>query len=285
MRSPPERWCLPMPWARVVLLVCWSVCPSAQARQPTARETTVGMPGHVEQIVLPGAELEAVPNEDRRAPVILRVAHVFPHGSAFRYDLEYLGLEPGTFDLKAYLRRRDGSSTADLPSLPIVVRPLLPPGQVTPNPLVIHEAPSLGGYRALRIAAAVAWGLGLGAIVYYGFLRRKKLEPEPGIARPPSLADRLRPLVEGALAGQLSQPQLARLERTLIAFWRKRLGLEKADPAEAITALRTHPEAGPLLEQLELWLHRPASGGGVDPVRLLGPYQHLPPDALEGGAA
>jgi hypothetical protein len=92
-------------------------------------------------------------------------------------------------------------------------------------------------------------------------------------------------LVEGALAGQLSQPQLARLERTLLAFWRRRLGLEKADPAEAITTLRAHPEAGPLLEQLEVWLHRPGSRDRVDPARLLAPYQHLPPDALEGGAA
>jgi hypothetical protein len=243
------------------------------------------MPGRIEQLVLPGTELEAVPNDDRRVPVVLRVARVFPHGSAFRYDLEYQGLEPGTFDLKAYLRRKDGSSTADLPSMPIVVRALLPPGQVTPNPLVIHEAPSLGGYRTLRIAAAVAWGLGLAAIIYYGFLRRKKLVAGPGVAQPLSLADRLRPLVEGALAGQLSQPQLARLERTLLAFWRRRLGLEKADPAEAITALRSHPEAGPLLEQLEVWLHRPGSRDSVDPARLLAPYQHLPPDALEGGAA
>ena len=50
----------------------------------------------------------------------------------------------------------------------------LPPGQVMPNPLEIERAPSLGGYRVLQIVAGVVWVLGLLAIVYYGFLRRKK---------------------------------------------------------------------------------------------------------------
>jgi hypothetical protein len=243
------------------------------------------MSGRLEQLVLPGAELEAVPNEDRTAPIVLRVVGVFPHGSAFRYDLEYYGLEPGTFDLKNYLRRKDGSSTADLPSLPVKVLPLLPPGQITPNTLEVREPPSLGGYRTLQIVAGAGWVLGFAAIVYLGFLRRKKVALGPGDVPPHSLADRLRPLVVGALAGKLSQPQLASLERTLIAFWRKRLRLEQDDPARAIETLRSHAEAGPLLEQLEIWLHRPGPTADVDPARLLRPYQQLPPDALEGSAA
>jgi hypothetical protein len=239
------------------------------------------MTGRITQLVLPGSELEAVPHEDRKLPIVLRVVGVYPHGSAFRYDLEYHGLEPGTFDLRNYLRRKDGSSTADLPALPVKVVPLLPPGQVTPHPLQIRETPFLGGYRALQIAVGTVWGLGLVAIIYYGFLRRKTGATGPTAGRPASLADRLRPLVEGAMAGRLSQPQLASLERSLLAYWRKRLHLEKADPAQAIEQLRSHAEAGPLLEQLEHWLHRPGSPGAVDPIRLLEPYQRLPADALE----
>jgi hypothetical protein len=245
------------------------------------RTTTVGMSGRVEQLVLPGPELEAVPNDDRKAPVVLRVVRVFPHGTAFRYDLEYQGLEPGTFDLRNYVRRKDGSSAADLPPLPVRVVAVLPPGQVAPNALEIRKAPFLGGYRALRIVGGTVWGLGLVGIVYWGFLRRKQRVAGPA-AKPLSLADRLRPLVEGAIAGKLSPPQLASLERTLIAFWRKRLRLEDADPGQALETLRSHTQAGPLLGQLEAWLHRPGAGGEVDPVRLLEPYQRLPADALEG---
>lgn len=290
MRSPLGYRSSLTPGTLIGLLVTLSPChlvslslaavPLSLAAQP---ETTVGMAGHIEQLVLPGAELEAVP-QDRKAPVVLRVVQVYPHGSAFRYDLEYYGLEPGTFDLKNYLRRKDGSSTADLPSIPVQVVPLLPPGQVTPNPLEIHRAPALGGYRLLQIAAGTAWVLGLAAIIYFGLIRRKKSAIPSTAAPPASLADRLRPLVEGAIAGELSQTQLASLERALLAYWRKRLSLEMAEPGRAIETLRSHAEAGPLLEQLEVWLHRPGSADVVDPARLLEPYQRLPADALEGSA-
>ena len=43
-----------------------------------------------------------------RRPVVVRIADVYPHGSAFRYDLVYYGLEPGDYDLTEFLRRKDG---------------------------------------------------------------------------------------------------------------------------------------------------------------------------------
>src|SRR5262249_17216196 len=87
--------------------------------------------------------------------------------------------------------------------------------------------------------------------------------------------------VDGAIAGKLSRAELASLERALLAFWRRCLDLEHADPPLAMEMLRAHAEAGPLLEQLEIWLHRPDSAGKVDPVALLKPYQHIPAEALE----
>lgn len=245
-------------------------------------ETSVGMTGRIERLVLPGSELEAAPNEDRQAPVVVRIVRTYPHGSAFRYDLVYHGLEPGAFDLKKLLRRKDGGSTEDLPSIPIKVTPLLPPGQVQPHALEFSKSPFLGGYLALQIAAGIGWVLGLVGIVYHGFLRSRMRSRRAADAKPPTLADRLRPLIDGAMSGKLDRTQLADLERTLIAFWRLRLNLELAEPALAIDSLRKHEEAGPLLEQLEIWLHRPASASIVDPVQLLRPYRDLPADALEG---
>jgi hypothetical protein len=251
------------------------------ARAEDTRATTVGMTGRIEQLVLPGSELEAVPKADRKTPIELRVVRVFPHGSAFRYDLEYQGLEPGSLDLKDYLRRKDGSSAVDLPAIVVQVAPLLQPGQVAPHPLEVRRAPFLGGYQALQIAAGLAWLVGLIAIIYFGFLRRKKHAAGPAAGKPLSLADRLRPLVEGAIAGKLSQPQLASLERSLLAYWRHRLRLDEADPAQAMETLRSHAEAGPLLEQLEVWLHRPGRASSLDLAGLLAPYQRLPADVLE----
>jgi Ca-activated chloride channel family protein len=240
------------------------------------------MTGRFANLVLPGTELEAKPLTDRKAPVVVRVAAVHPHGTAFRYDIEYFGLEPGTHDLRDSLRRKDGSSAADLPPIPIRVNPVRPPGQVEPNDLAVAPGPRLGGYRLLVIGLGVLWGLGLVAIVLSFFFPRRPRPAAADAGRPLTLADRLRPLVEGAVAGRLSTGELADLERALMAYWRKRLRLEAAPPAEAIAALRRHPDAGPLLNRLEEWLHRPGpSAAGVDVGALLAPYRNLPPDALE----
>jgi hypothetical protein len=263
----------------VSLSPCLLVC--AGGDNAEARETSVGMTGKINQLMLPGPELEPVPLEDRKTPVVLRIVRVYPHGSAYRYDLEYQGLEPGTFDLKNYLRRKDGSSMAEVPAIPIKVSALLPPGHVLPNSLEIQPTPFLGGYRTLQIVVVIVWVMGLAAIIYFSFLRRAKRDTD-SLGKPPTtLADRLRPLVEGAMAGKLTQPELASLERTLHAFWRRKLGLEQTEPAEAIMLLHAHAEAGPLLAQLEVWLHQREPQAAVDPALLLAPYRHLPANALE----
>ena len=121
---------------------------------PPASKSTVGMPARIDQRVLEGTELEVRPIDDRRAPIVLRIVDVYPHGKAFRYDLVYYGLEPGTYDLKNLLRRKDGSPTDGLPPIPVLIEPLLPPGQLEPHPLSLAASPGLGGYRLLVISAA-----------------------------------------------------------------------------------------------------------------------------------
>jgi hypothetical protein len=252
----------------LVLIVLLAATP---ARAEDEREVTVGMAGRIDQIVLPGPELEAKPNEDRKLPIVLRVAATYPHGTAFRYDLVYYGLEPGAFDLKDYLRRKDASSTADLPALPVTIRALLPPGQILPSPLEVKAAPALGGYRTALLVGGILWCGGLAAILFVG--RRKKQQQRAAAKRPLTLADRLRPLVEQAMAGTLTPVHRAELERTLLAFWRERLALADVKPAEAFAQLRQHAEAGPLLRCLEEWLHRPEPATAVDVHELLAPYR------------
>lgn len=242
--------------------------------------TTVGMSGRLEGLVLPGDKLEAKPLTDREGEVVVRVASVAPHGTAFRYDIEYFGLEPGTHDLRAYLRRTDGRPADDLPPIVVRVDPVLPPGQVRPNTLRIESPPLFGGYGTLVIVAAVVWVLVLLAVIASFVLPRKRAATI-AVDKPVSLADRLRPLVEGAMAGTLARPELAELERSLLAYWRKRLRLEDADPTLALDTLRADPDAGPLLSHLEDWLHKPGPGETVDVGQLLAPYRDLPPEAID----
>jgi len=240
------------------------------------RSSTVGLPARIDQLVLPGPELEVKPLA-ARTPIVLRIVHVAPHGSAFRYDLEYCGLEPGTFDLANYLRRKDRSAATDLPPLPVTIKSLLPPGQVKPHELEPQPGPHLGGYRLALIIGGVLWLLGFLAILLVGRPRKKAIHQT---ARPVTLADRLRPLIEDAVAGKVEASRLAELERTLIVYWERRLQLSDRKPAEVLAVLRLHAEAGPLLRQLEVWLHRPGAAT-IDVASLLAPYRDLPADGLD----
>jgi hypothetical protein len=233
------------------------------------------------EVILPGPELEAIPRDDRASPIVLRVVRVAPHGSMRRYELEYSGLEPGEYDLRDFLRRKDGSSIADLEPIPITIRAILPPGQIEPNAPVARPTPRPWGYRTLVFVSATLWLLGLAYLLFGG--RRRRTPAAPVALRPRTLAERLRPLVEGAVAGDLDAAGRAELERLLIGYWRRRLGLEGIDPARSLTILRDHAEAGPVFRRLEHWLHRPpgSSTEEVDIAGLLEPYRDLPADRME----
>jgi hypothetical protein len=240
------------------------------------------MPVKIEQLVLPGPELQVAPVTDK-TPVIIRIDAVYPHGTAFRYDLVVYGLEAGEYDLRKYLKRKDGSATDDLPSLAFQVASLLPSGQIEPHEPSAGVLPWMGGYRVIAASVATLWFIGLLWLTFPR--RRRRVQAAAATAPALSLADRLRPLVVDAMAGKLPPARLAELERALVTYWRRRLGLEELAPADAVAQLRAHPEASPLVTQLETWLHRPAGSEQVDVGRLLAPYRNVAPDAFEAGPA
>lgn len=244
--------------------------------QPTS---TVGMPTTIKQLVIPGPEVEVKPIEDLKTPVVIRIDEVYAHGSAHRYDLTYYALKPGAYDLLQYLRRKDGSVLKDVPPVEVVVEASLPSGQVEPHKLASSGGPFLGGYRSLLLSCGLLWSAGLVLILY--LTRRKPGAAQPVAARPMTLADHLKPLVESALAGTLSPGQHAELERLLLGYWRKRLELEYAEPATAMATMRSHPEAGPVVRQLEEWLHKPGGSAAVSVAEMLEPYRDISAEPLE----
>ena len=167
----------------------------------------------------------------------------------------------------------------DVPSILVEIQPVLPPGQIEPNPLVPRSVGRLGGYRTMLLVGGILWIGGLLVILFVGRNRGRAATLSAG--RPASLADRLRGTIEDAVSGKLNQSELAELERMLLAYWRRRLGMEDLDAADAIARLREHEEAGALLKQLERWLHRPETASDIDVAALLEPYRVIPADALE----
>jgi hypothetical protein len=127
------------------------------------------------------------------------------------------------------------------------------------------------------LVGAGFWLLGLLMILFYGRGKTKRPVEE---AKNITVADRLKPLVEAAMAGNIESEQQAELERVLSSFWGKKLRLNHLPATELRTKLRQHPEAGKLLEQIDDWLHKPNSNESnsngtvtVDVANLLKPYQ------------
>jgi len=279
----------------VAIFAFGSIAAAADAAMPTTMPA-VGVEGKIE-IALPGPLLQAKPVTDK-APLLLRIASTqpAPRREDVWYDLRYMGLVPGAHDLKNYLVRADGSSTADLPTIQVAVLGLLPEehtGELIRN--AGARWPFFGGYRVVMVAVAVMW---VGLLVPLIFWRRQK-RAKAAAPPPPqkTFADRLRPLIDRAANGTLTIEEKGKLERMLLWYWQQRLALTADSPAEAIAALRRHEQAGELLRALEQWLHRrpgSATTTTTDINTLLTPYRDAPdpgevrePRALEaaGGVA
>ncbi len=207
------------------------------------------------------------------APWSVRIVAAYRHGTDFRYDLEYCGLEAGRFDLRDYLQRKDRSSLETVPPFFVEIESRLPAGQIVPTPSPAASLPRIGGYRYWMAGLAGLW---LVAAAWMALGNRRRRTQTAQAESPPSLAERLRPLVADAVNGRLSPDRQAELERLLLGYWRQRLGLEEADPVTALGAIRRHSEAGALLRHVEDWLHRPGGAGQVDIAPILAPYQELP---------
>lgn len=250
---------------------------SPTSRAKEKRNPSVGAAGNVYQIVLPGSELAAKPLAEG-SPIVIRITKVFPHGDSFRYDIRFHGLEPGKFNLADWLERKDGSATDDLPEIEVDIQSLLPSGQIQPNDLESGLLPRLGGYRVVAIALAVLWSLILLGLIFLG---RKKDEESEQAKKKISLAELLRTRIEAAMENRMDSSQYAELERMLFGYWRKRLRLEDVSANDALAEIKKHNEAGPLMNQLEQWMHNPSAPRDVDLGELVAPFRDLPADLPE----
>ncbi|MBL8892347.1 MAG: hypothetical protein JNL67_20395 [Planctomycetaceae bacterium] len=242
-------------------------------------QATVGSVGRLDQVMLPGSLLRAKPLEDRDTPMVVRVVDSFQHGDSFRYNLTFMALEPGRYDLRDWLERADGSPIGELPAVPVEVVSVLEPGHVLPHELDLFW-PQIGSYRFWMILAAVFWVAILLALIFWPKPSLAAAASSPNVV---SLADLLQPRLLAAASGQLNSRQLAELERWLVEFWRRRLGYTEIEPRQALIELRQHPAAGPLLKQLERWLHSPNREAKISLSELLAPYVGLEvPGELEG---
>ena len=238
-------------------------------------QTTVGIPVEILGVVVPGDLLQAKGvRED--SPALLRVIEVYPHGTDYRYDLEFRALEPGRFNVVDYLETAAASKPDIQEPIWVDVLPLLSSDQLQPHALQASETPALGGYRLLTRIAIAVW-----AVVLLELLRRNfmpKRLPQVATSQARTLYDELKSLIDQILKSNDSrQAEWARLESLLLAYWREKLELQGMDAHEALRLLHEHPEAGRVLRQVEDWLHRPDPPQSISWDELLGPYRDAGP--------
>lgn len=253
---------------------------SARIDGESQLQSTVGIPVQVLQVVYPGTELEIRDVDPRTTPIVLRIDAVYPHGSDFRYDLTWSGMEAGTFNLSDYLRRKDGTDSS-LPACMVTVKSVLAPDAVDIH-LVVPEKPLIPAtYRTAWLIGGIVWGAGLLGLLFWGRRRQPanaELRPED-IARAKLL--RIEQLIEMALREPaFSVQQKAELDLLIVDFWRERRDLSGVAPDEAIRKLRNDSEAGPLLQRAERWLYdRPENTTHEEIASLLAPLRALVRDA------
>ncbi len=258
---------------------CWSFLAINQGKaadaEPPVVKGSVGMPLEWKQVVIPGSELEVLPLRDDHLPVVLKIDQTWPHGSDFRYDFSFYGLEKGTFDLRDYLRRKDGSPLQINQPLTVTIESVLSEDTFEPSAVKSTRLPEPGGYRNTMVALGVIWSIGLVALIGSMRKRKQNRQDTSGQTTGPTLAEKLEPLVKEAATGTLSKEQQAQLERLLLTYWNQRLDLKQDRPADRIRQLKDHNEAGPLIKAVEKWLHSREQVDDSEIQSLLKPYRSI----------
>ncbi|MCH2178903.1 MAG: hypothetical protein MK106_08870 [Mariniblastus sp.] len=261
------------------VLACVSLTAQLSDSSSVLENPSVGYPARLVGIVLPAPRVIAQAIEAREQQLVVRILDTYAHGTDFRYDIEFYGLEPGTFDLADYLTREDSGTAEHLPQIPVtIVSNQSTNGFPTPTPLEPRRAAFYHFYKTVLMVGGILWVTGLVALIFVGRKRKKR---QTASASPKSVAERLRPLVEQAAAGTIDEKGKAELERTLEVFWRRKLNLNDLSASDLRKTLREHPQAQEMLKQFDLWLYRPGEAGNVDIDELLSPYQSLPMDELQ----
>lgn len=212
---------------------------------------------HTVRVEIPGERIEATP-VDERAPAVVRVEPVAETPAGTVYEIDFIGLEPGEYDVTRYLRTLGGAPPEIEPRVLAIQRKL--PADFRGEILALERRVemSLAWYRPTAVAVSILWGLCLPLLVLMG---RRKPEPEHAPPPPaPTVRERLKALVD-QIGDDQGKEAWQRLEATVIGYLADSRRIPSARAFEQFLALKSDPVAGPVIREFEHCLHSPGGRG------------------------
>ena len=204
------------------------------------------------KVTLPGELLVAV-KVDEKAPAMVRIISWNKGSEGYSYDLEFIGLEPGKYNLMDYLRKASTLEAVDLPEYSLEVDTVLSEdfkGELLDFQNSVETLTPW--YKRLNTVLIILWGILLPVIILVG--RKKKKIEEVEIVKEKTLSEKIYELLD-SLEDKSSKELWQKVEGLILKHWRYRKGLEGLPAHEAIIKLKADGEAGPFIVKLEQGLH------------------------------
>jgi hypothetical protein len=244
-------------------VILWTsiLLPASRCAAVEAEAAKLGMEG---TYFLRTKSPDLVVRSDNHSPVLLRIASQVVDGDSLLYEVCYVGTRAGGFDLRDYLRHENGNAFDEEPAILVqIIGTLAGDHDGRLDELAPPKREGALPYRQIFQIALVAWIVVSLAIIVRRLLRPRRRRAAAPVTTAP--IDPLSPLLAAALAGELDAAGHARLEMLLLTNWITALKLQDLPTEAALAQLQRHPEAGPLLRRLEVWLHTRA---GANPAQV-----------------
>lgn len=268
------------------VLVLFGYMTRASAQDGTITKAERGITGTV-TFQYTGPTLRAKVQRETDSPLVVRVQRSL---TPSQYEARFIGNIAGEFDLRDWLEHTDGSPMDRAQPMLVQIISTLPKDPRSDLFEVDGFQPGFaGGYRLVMILLALVWLAVPLVVIVRRILAKPQIHAVEVVIPPPTLAEKLRPLIAAAAQGELCTSDKARLELLLLHYWRREAQLPGADMAHSIQQLRSHPQAGPMISALEKWLHSAEASSNPESIervlQLLSPFEAVPAPLSENQLA
>jgi len=214
-------------------------------------KNNVGLVKRVKK-TFPGERLIAAKVDDK-SDAMVRIISTKKSANGFTYDLEFIGLEPGKYNLIKYLRTASKNEPVNLPEHMIDIETSLPK-EFSGELLDFQKSASTltPWYKKLNYLLFVVWLLLLPIIILYG--RKRKKVVEEVVVKEKTINEKIIELLS-SLEGKSSKELWQKIEGLIFQHWCKKKSLQDLPMHEAISKLKADSEAGPFILKLEEGLH------------------------------